>query len=225
MKLIFRDPVLYVLLLVPFIIISLLRFGLPALEAVFPALGPYRIVILATFCLVTAMFPAFIYSFIMLDEKDQDVIAVFRVLPVSSLEFLSFRLLFISVFSFVFVVLTISLTRLVSWSLARVFLVSLPVSLVAPAITLFIVGFAHNKIEGATWMKGLNFVMFLPVISYFIRGSYEYLLGILPVYWLFKIFDAGFSAMPFRINLPVAIAYHVALLFAGVAVFRRKVFR
>jgi len=66
MKLIFRDPILYVMIFVPLIFIGLLRIGLPALSEVFPELEPYTKIILETFCLITAMFPAFIYSFFLL---------------------------------------------------------------------------------------------------------------------------------------------------------------
>ncbi len=224
MKLIFRDPILYVMLFVPLVIIGLLRFGLPALAEVFPDMEPYTKVILGTFCLITAMFPAYIYSFIMLDEKDQDVLIVIRVLPISSIEFLVFRLLFISVFSFFFTVLTIAVTGIVDWSPAKIITASLPVSLVAPVMSLFIIVFARNKIEGVTWMKGLNFIMFLPVLSYFIKGSYEYTFGILPLYWIFKMFEPGFSSIPYYINYSIALIYHLVLLLVGIRVFKLRVF-
>ena len=81
LKLIFRDPVLYVMFIVPLLFILLLRFGLPPLFEVMTVLVSYKMVILASICLVTAMFPAFIFSFIMLDEKDLEVMAAIRVLP------------------------------------------------------------------------------------------------------------------------------------------------
>ena len=224
MRLIFRDPILYVMLFVPFLIISLLRFGLPPLTGAAPVLEPYTRIILGTFCMVIAMFPAFIYSFVMLDEKDQDVLTVIRVLPISSMEFLSFRLLFITVFSYIFIVLKIALTGFLSWSPLKILIASLPVSLVAPVMTLFMAGFARNKIEGTTWMKGLNFILFLPLLSYFVHGSYEYILGILPVYWIFKMFDPGFSSFPFHLNYIIALVFHFALLLAGVRIFRQRVF-
>jgi len=99
-RLIFRDPILYIMLFVPLIFIGLLRIGLPALSEVFPELKSYTMIFLGTFCLIAAMFPAFIYSFIILDEKDQDVITVFRILPISSIEFLTLRLSFITLSSF-----------------------------------------------------------------------------------------------------------------------------
>ena len=84
LRLIFRDPVLYFMFFVPVLFIILLRFAMPPLFEVLPVLTSYKMVILVSICLVTAMFPAFIFSFIMLDEKDLEVLAVIRVLPVSA---------------------------------------------------------------------------------------------------------------------------------------------
>jgi len=86
------------------------------------------------------------------------------------------------------------------------------------------VSFARNKIEGATWMKGLNFIIFLPVLSYFIQGPYEYILGILPVYWIFKMFEPGFSAILYSVNYIIALIYHFILLLAGVRIYRCRMF-
>lgn len=223
-RLIFRDPILYIMLIVPLVFIGFLRFGFPALAHEFPELLPYAKVILGTFCLISAMFPAFIYSFIMLDEKDQDVVAVIRVLPISSSEFLLFRLLFISVSSYFFIVIIIASTGIISWSILKILLASLPISLVAPVMSLFITGFARNKIEGATWMKGLNFIMFLPVLSYFIKGPYEYVLGVLPVYWIFKMFEPGYSSIPYFLNFIIALSCHLILLLIGIRIFKKRVF-
>ena len=224
LKLIFRDPILYVMLFVPLIIILLLRFGLPALTGIFPGLEPYNVLILATLCLVTGMFPAFIYSFIILDEKDQDIVTALRVLPISPMEFILIRLFFITVLSYFFIILIIAFTGIISWSIYKIMLVSIPVAINAPILSLFITGFARNKIEGATWMKGLNFVFFLPVLGYFVEGSYEYLLGILPAYWIFKLFDPGFSSLPHYLVFIIALLYHFVFLLAGIRIFKNRVF-
>jgi fluoroquinolone transport system permease protein len=212
------------MLAVPLIFIFLLRFGLPALTGIFPGLQSYHSLILAALCLVTAMFPAFIYAFIMLDEKDQEVVASIRVLPISPVDFILFRFLFITLLSYVFIGLVIISSGLHDWNLRKILLVSLPACLIAPVTALFIAGFARNKIEGATWMKGLNFIMFLPVLSYFIEGNYEYIMGIIPVYWVFKLFDPGYSGIPFYLNYIIALACQILFLLAGIRVFRRRVY-
>ena len=125
LRLIFRDPVLYVMFFVPLLLIILLRFGLPPLIQLLPVLASYKMVILASICLVTAMFPAFIFSFIMLDEKDLEVLAAIRVLPVSSSVFILYRLLFISLFSLFFNLLILILSNQTEWPIGKMLLVSI----------------------------------------------------------------------------------------------------
>ncbi len=224
LKLIFRDPVLYVMFIVPLLFILLLRFGLPPLFEVMPVLVSYKMVILASICLVTAMFPAFIFSFIMLDEKDLEVMAAIRVLPVSSSVFILYRLLFISLFSFFFNLLILVLSNQTEWSIGKMLLVSVPVAMVSPVSCLIITAFSSNKIIGTTWMKGLNFLFMIPVLTYIFEGSWEYILGILPYYWIFKIYDPGFQILPFTFNYAVGLSYICILTIISTMLFKKRVY-
>jgi hypothetical protein len=224
LRLIFRDPVLYVMFFVPLLFIILLRFALPPLFEVLPVLVSYKMVILASICLVTAMFPAFIFTFIMLDEKDLEVLAAIRVLPVSSSMFILYRLLFISLFSFFFNLLILILSNLTGWSIVKMLLVSLPLALVSPASCLMITAFASNKIVGTTWMKGLNFLFMIPVLTYIFDGGWEYILGILPYYWIFKIYDPGFQVLPFTVNFAIGLSYLCILTIISTQLFKKRVY-
>jgi hypothetical protein len=201
--------------IVPLLFIFLLRFGLPPLFEVMPVLVSYKMVILASICLVTAMFPAFIFSFIMLDEKDLEVMAAIRVLPVSSSVFILYRLLFISLFSFFFNLLILVLSNQTEWSIGKMLLVSVPVAMVSPVSCLIITAFASNKIVGATWMKGLNFLFMIPVLTF---------LGILPYYWIFKIYDPGFQILSFTFNYAVGLSYICILTIISTMLFKRRVY-
>jgi len=224
LRLIFRDPVLYFMFFVPVLFIILLRFAMPPLFEVLPVLTSYKMVILASICLVTAMFPAFIFSFIMLDEKDLEVLAAIRVLPVSADGFILHRLLFICLFSFFYNLLILVLSNLTEWSLAKMLLVSVPVAMISPASCLIITAFASNKIVGTTWMKGLNFLFMIPVLTYIFEGSWEYILGILPYYWIFKIYDPGFQSLPFTINYAVGLSYILILTYISTMLFKKRVY-
>jgi fluoroquinolone transport system permease protein len=224
LRLIFRDPVLYVMFFVPILFIILLRFALPSLIQLLPELESYGMVIVASICLVTAMFPAFIFSFIMLDEKDLQVLSAIRVLPVSANGFILYRLLFICLFSFFFNLLILLLSDQTEWSLGKMLAVSVPVAMVSPASCLIITAFASNKIVGTTWMKGLNFLFMIPVLTYIFKGSWEYILGILPYYWIFKIYDPGFQGLPFNINYAVGLFYLSLLTIISTMLFKKRVY-
>ena len=224
LRLIFRDPVLYVMFFVPLLFIALLRFGLPPLFETLPVLLSYKMVFIASICLVTAMFPAFIFSFIMLDEKDLEILAAIRVLPVSPSMFILYRLLFISLFAMLFNLLILMLSNQTGWTLGKMLMVSIPVAMVSPASCLIITAFASNKIVGTTWMKGLNFLFMIPVLTYIFDGSWEYILGVLPYYWIFKIYDPGFQALPFIINYAAGFFYLVLLIGLAIRLFRKRVY-
>lgn len=224
LRLIFRDPVLYVMLFVPFLFIAILRFGLPPLFEVLPMLASYKMVILASICLTTAMFPAFIFSFILLDEKDLEVLAVIRILPVSSSMFILHRLLFISLFSLLFNLLILILSNQTEWLFGKMLLVSIPLAMVSPASCLIITTLASNKIVGTTWMKGLNFLFMIPVLTYIFEGNWEYILGILPYYWIFKIYDPGYQDLPFTINYIVGLFYILTLTIFTVRLFKKRIY-
>jgi hypothetical protein len=224
LRLIYRDPVLYVMFFVPVLFIVLLRFALPPLIGLLPVLASYKMVVIASFCLVTAMFPAFIFAFIMLDEKDLDVLSVIRVLPVSTSVFRLYRLLFITVFAYVFNLLILSLSGQTMWPAGKMLLVSMPVAMVSPASCLLITAFASNKIVGTTWMKGLNFLFMIPVLTYIFEGPWEFLLGILPYYWIFKIFDPGFQSFSFGLNFLIGLFYVALLLFISAGYFKKRVY-
>jgi fluoroquinolone transport system permease protein len=224
LRLIFRDPVLYVMFFVPILFICLLRFALPLLIEELPDLASYKMVFLASICLITAMFPAFIFSFIMLDEKDLEVLSAIRVLPVSSNSFILYRLLFICLFSLFFNMMILLLSNLTEWSLGKMLAVSIPVALISPASCLIITAFAPNKIVGTTWMKGLNFLFMIPVLTYIFTGSWEYILGILPYYWIFKIYDPGYQTFPFFINYMIGLTYIFILTFSSIILFKRRVY-
>jgi hypothetical protein len=170
------------------------------------------------------MFPAFIFTFIMLDEKDLEVLAAIRVLPVSSSMFILYRLLFISLFSFFFNLLILILSNLTGWSIVKMLLVSLPLALVSPASCLMITAFASNKIVGTTWMKGLNFLFMIPVLTYIFDGGWEYILGILPYYWIFKIYDPGFQVLPFTVNFAIGLSYLCILTIISTQLFKKRVY-
>lgn len=224
LRLIFRDPVLYVMFFVPLLFIVLLRYVLPTLMELLPAIATYKMVIVASICLVSAMFPAFIFSFIMLDEKDMEVLAAIRVLPVSSNGFILYRLLFISLFAFLFNLLILILSNQTDWSPGKMLLVSIPVSLVSPVSCLLITSFASNKIVGTTWMKGLNFLFMIPVLSYIFKGGWEFIMGILPYYWVFKMYDPGFQSLPFTLNYTIGLLHLVFLLIVTTMLFKKHVY-
>ncbi|MEZ4776466.1 MAG: hypothetical protein R3D00_25040 [Bacteroidia bacterium] len=187
---IFRDKVLIIFCFLPVIMAVLMRFGFPLTVNYFPLIKDYRLYVLAILCLVSVTGPAFLSSMIMLDEKDENLFTVLRVMPVSSGTFILFRLLFITLLGFFASWVTIVFSETAGVNFFNAVLLSLQTGLTAPLITLLCITLARNKVEGVTFLKGLNFLSMLPLVFIFAVPDWEYAGGIIPFYWVYKAFGS-----------------------------------
>ncbi|HKI89218.1 MAG TPA: hypothetical protein VKA38_09330, partial [Draconibacterium sp.] len=82
LKLIFRDKSLLIMFIMPVVIVLLCRFGIPELVNTVPVLPGYYWLLVAALTLVTASTPSYLFGFILLDERDENVHTMLRILPV-----------------------------------------------------------------------------------------------------------------------------------------------
>jgi fluoroquinolone transport system permease protein len=218
-----RDRTVGVLLVVPVIFLVLLRFGYPLIERQLPEVADYRVLVLAAFCLIAGTFPAFMTSFIMLDEKDQGLFAAQRVLPVAPARLLGYRLLVVAVLSLVYPLLLILGSGLADRTLPAVLVLALLCALGSPVATLFVVATASNKIEGLTLFKAIFFVVVFAALGVAVPGWWTWLTALIPTYWIYAAFDADRPAA-LLVAAGVAVAYHLAVLAVTYRRFRRQVF-
>lgn len=186
-KNIFRDKTLFFILFVPFIFILINRYAFPLIQLYLPVIHEYKLLVLFVFTSVGVLFPAMIVSFIMIDEKDLDLLKAFRVLPISTAYFLMYRLFFITIAGFVFSFGILYYSGFEVYSLIECYLLSLVFSLSAPFAGLIIITWAGNKIEAATFFKGITFLFIFPLVSVFIPGTIEELFYIIPNYWILQL--------------------------------------
>lgn len=220
---IFRDDILKILLFVPLIFIIMLRFGLPPLLVYVPVVSEYKFLIVGALCLLTASFPAFIVSFIMLDEKDEGIFVMYRVIPMSNLKFFIYRMGFQIIFSWCYTLLILFLSGSVDMLVWQKFAASFLFSLLPPVITLLTITFARNKIEGVTLMKLLNFFIFLPVAAFFTDIPWRYIFGIIPVFWSYQIMEIYHSNTMFLAALGIGVALHLLTLRLIFSIFIKKI--
>lgn len=217
-----RDRTVGVLLLVPVIFLVLLRFGYPVLERYSPQAQEYAPLVVAAFCLLSGTFPAFMTSFIMLDERDQGVLAAMQVLPVAPGRLLAYRLSVVTVLSLIYPVLLLAGTGLIDLPLWRQVILAVLCAVGSPAATLLVVAVADNKIEGLTLFKGLFFVVGLAGVAVAQSGWWSWLVALLPMYWVYAAFDAVTTA-GFLAAAAVALVYHLAVIALAWRRFRHRV--
>lgn len=190
---IFRDKTLTVFLFAPLILIVFVRIFVPYITEQYPIIQEYHPMIMMFAGIQTAIMFGFIISFIILDEKDENVLQVIRVLPISPFYFILYRLLFATTFSTLGAFLMINLSGIAYPGLLNSFLLSIQYGLTAPFITLIIATFAKNKVEGMAFFKGVDLILLLPMLSFFVVGNIKYIFSLIPAYWTYNLFNASIS--------------------------------
>src|SRR5687767_10232893 len=135
---IFRDKTLLLFLFTPVFLILFVRFFVPYLTNLYPVVADYHAYIMMFASAQTAIMFGFISSFIILDEKDENVLQVIRILPITSAYFIFFRLIFAALFSFGGAFAMMLLSGISFPGYTHAFFLSLQYALTAPFITLIV---------------------------------------------------------------------------------------
>jgi len=188
---IFRDKTLMSFLFAPILLLAFVRLFIPYITVQYPVLVPYHPLIMMFASIQTAVLFGFITSFLILEEKDENVLQAIRVLPLTPAYFIAYRLLFASAMSFTGALTVIRWGGLAYPGLGASMMLALQCALTAPFITLVVATFARNKIEGVAFFKGVNLLLVLPVLSFFLTGPVRYLFAVIPVFWTFHLYDAA----------------------------------
>jgi predicted permease len=223
-KRILRDRTLTMFLLGPVFMVLILRYFVPQLTRQFPAVAEYHPLIMMFGAIQCAVMFGFIVSFITLDEKDEHVMQVIRILPISTFYFIIYRLSFATVFSALGAFLMISLSGLAYPGFTASIMLSLQYGLLAPVIILTIVTYAQNKVEGMAYFKGVDLLLIMPILAFVLGGISRYLFMPIPAYWTYTLYDTLLKGQsPWLIFLIGLLVYGlvIALLFAA---FRKRVF-
>ena len=187
-KMIFRDPSLRIFLFLPALIFLVILIAIPALVGKYPGAAGFVDVILMGALVQTSTMFGFIYSMVLIDEKDMQVSVVYGILPISKVGFIAARLLFPFIISssFSFLLLIVQpFYALDPWpSIVLAFLSGS----IAPVLILIICNLSKNKMEGMTWYKLVNLFITIPLLA-FIIPKYAVYFSILPTYWVYRALD------------------------------------
>jgi hypothetical protein len=222
LKNILRDRSIVFVMIAPVIILIILRVAPPIYESYFPFMVEYRPLILGFFSVLTSLLAGFMFSFMMLDEKDQCLFPVFRVTPFSFEQLILYRIVIITCLGFIFSLLLILASGLVQMKLYQAILFALLASLGGPVYSLLILSLAQNKIEGATYYKLLNMLLILPVIGMFIESPLRYLFGIIPIFWIFEAFETLSATVACFINISIGLLMQLLFLLGAYRLFLKK---
>lgn len=208
----FRDPVFRGLLFFPLMAFALVRWIYPLIVTEYPPLEPYSQVILMWACLQTATMFGFLYGFLMLEEKEERVWQVIRILPVSGFTLIFSRLLLGLLISVLVNFLLLHYGRILDVGLLEELMLAFLYSLAAPIIALFIAAFSANRIEGLAQMKILNLLLVIPALIYFFPYKALHVFALLPTYWSFRALEYAGAGIEFVLFFTSGVAFHLAVI-------------
>lgn len=220
-----RDRTLVSFLFFPVVVLGLLRWGVPALTAQYPFFAEYHDLILMFGGMQSAVLFGFVVSFLMVDEKDEGVMDVIRILPITPRFFLLYRLSFASVVAGLMALVVLLGGGIAYPGVGPAICIATLFGLTAPLITLSIATFANNKIEGMALFKVIDLILMLPLMAFFLEEPVRYLFGIVPVFWTYALLERSVEGEWVWWHLGMAVLMY-SLVLSGLSMqFRRQVFK
>ena len=224
-RLVFRDNSLKIFIFLPLLILVVCRYAVPYVAGIYPVVQDYVFIILMLATMQGATAFGFIYSMVLVDEKDTQVAKVYGILPISKFWFVVFRLIppFLLATLATFALLLVEpfyglpvISNLVYSALA---------GLVAPMMTLFVATVAKNKIEAMTWQKLFNLPLFLPILAFFVPASFSFVFAIFPPFWAYQGFNFLINGGNSAVYMLIGFTHSILLIVLMIKRFTRRHFQ
>lgn len=184
-----RDPMLEVLLYAPLVILGLLRFGLPPLERLLLSatsfdLGPHYPFIFSLIPMLMPLMVGMVVGFILLDERDEDILTAVAVSSVSPSSYLLYKILLPLLYSSMLSFASLHLAGPSVYPLLASVPGVLVASLLAPTVAFFLAAFAENKVTGLVLAKGAGLILIFPIAGYLLPGYWSFAMAPAPSFWI-----------------------------------------
>ena len=211
-KLVFRDNSLKFFFIFPILNVFVVRYGFPYVAENFEILKDYISILLMAATMQNSLIFGFIYSMVLIDEKDTSVAKVYGILPISKFWFVIFRLITPFLFSTLATFLMLVAEPFYNLSIIVNLIYSTLAGLVAPLMILFVANTAKNKIEGMTWQKLFNIPISLPLLAFFVPASFSFLFAIFPTFWAYRGFHNTINGEDFILQFLIGFAFSLFLI-------------
>lgn len=221
---IIRDRILlYSAFVFPIILVILCRLIIPWISDNVYDLSKYYSILFMMFAIFFPMIFGFIIAFLIMDERDENLLTVLRVMPISRTNYLLYRMIFILFLCFIFIFFFPILSGLIDISLIDYLPIALLFAIFAPILALIVNNLASNKIQAFAIFKMLGSVFFLPLFAFFINNDFKYILGIIPNFWTFMALDRLITTnnQDF-VFLVIGFTVHIVLLVLLLNLFNKK---
>jgi ABC-type Na+ efflux pump permease subunit len=221
-KNIIRDRFLvYAAILYP---VMLVVFSQILVQIIEPRLGdslPVAGNFVAFFMLFVSIIPllyGFIASFLILDEKDEHILTVLRVMPISRNTYLIYRMLFLSIFSMIVLLIFPLVSGLLDgtqFSYVDYIPIAVLLTLLTPFSAMMVGAFASNKVQAFAILKISGTIFIIPLFFLLLSDNLKYIFAPIPNFWAFitlkEVITTGVNDY-----LHLGIGYVYTIVFIGV---------
>ena len=225
LRLTWRESSTRTFLLMPFVFLGLLLWGVPSLLTAFPAVEPWSALLLDGIVLQGGIMFGMVSGMLLLDEKDQGLITVYRVSPIKFGRWIALKMAFPLLATLAYALTCFAINPVQHFGVVPLLLSAVHFALITPLIALIVAAAADNKVEGLTWFKFVDLVMIAPFLGFFLPAPWSQIFMVFPTHWAFDaIFamHAGESTIMLRDHL-IGIPIICLLLYIAAVVFGRRV--
>lgn len=218
MKNISRDSMLLISIFAPFILAFAMRPGLSFAREILIRelsfdLSHYYKLIMSVLILITPMMMGMLSGFLILDERDENILTFYSVTPLSKSGYLFYRVAMPTVISFLLSFFVFYFIGIVECRIELLIPVLLLCALESPMMALFLGAFASNKVEGLVLTKAFGILFIAPIAGYFIKSNWQYAAAIAPTYWVSKALLTGAETSgSYWIFIVVGTAVHLLII-------------
>jgi len=165
------------------------------------------------FVVFIPMIFGFVAGFLIMDERDENLLTVLRVMPISRSSYLFYRMFLLSILSFIFVLVFPWLTGLIEVSFWNYLPIAVLFAVFTPVLGLIVNIIATNKIQAFALFKTLGGVFMLPVFALAVEGWLQYVFSPIPNFCTFMALDNLLkSGTNDYLFIVIGLIYHFAIL-------------
>lgn len=225
-----KDSILMIFALYPILLVLIGKVLIPYLQKILlsPAfdLREHYPAILVFFILMPPYAYGAMAGFLLLDEREDNVLQAVRVTPLTLPSYIGIKVFFVMAASMITGIFLVFFLNLVPMRFFEAVILNLILSFAAPFEMLLINNFAKNKVEGFAVIKASGILLILPIAVFYIPQKYRLLGGIVPGYWpamaIGRFFDSSFGYMSAGLFLLIGFMYILLLNLLLYRIFRRR---
>lgn len=193
-----QDAMLIIIALVPLLAGTFFRFAIPFIEKLITGyfgadaiLAPYYEVVDLFLIILTPSMFNYVAAMVMLEETDDHMVSYFAVTPLGKTGYLLSRLGVTGLISFPASILVSVLFQLSNVNILMFICIALSGTIQGVIIALIIVTLSTNKVEGMAVGKMTTLFTAGAFSPYFITGKMQYILSVLPSYWMARAIQSN----------------------------------